>query len=233
MTVRRVMSVLMKIVGGFVAVVLVIYVAVNLASMARGWHQRGELSDAFAERAEPLLPALREHQVAMVREVGRPPDRSRIEQVCAFDHDDSGWMINNFRERCSMRAVSAWRVESPDDGRRLLEVVPPEYPVADPTCEALGTPVRATELTVGEEGHVDVFLALAGRDPDRECGDLTLYGNETRTVEGDAEPLSADSTWVVVVADSGDLIDEDIGCAAWSVLFCDNPFTDHAWADLG
>ena len=141
-------------------------------------------------------------------------------------------MINNFRERCSVRAVSAWRVESADAGRRLLAVVPPDYPVADPTCEELGTPRRATPGTTAE-GRVDVFLALPGRDPDRECGDVTLYGVETRTVEGDAEPLSVDSAWVVVVEDTGDLVDEDIGCAHWSVIFCDNPFTDHAWADLG
>ena len=232
MTARRVMSVLVKIVGGFLAVVLVVYLVVNLASMARGWHQRGELSDDFTARAERLLPALREHQVAVSDEVGRPPERSRIEQVCAFDHDDSGWMVNNYRERCSLRAVSAWRVASPAAGRRLLAVVPPDHPVADPTCEELGTPVRPT-ATATDEGRVDAFLALPGREPDRECGDLTTYGTETRLVEGDEGLLSADSAWVVVVADSGDLVDEDIGCAAWSVLFCDNPFTGHAWADLG
>lgn len=228
----RVLSGFFKVVGGFLALVLLIYVAVNLASMARGWQQRGELADEFATQARPLLPALRTRRVALSDEAGREPDRAWIEQVCSFDSDDSGWMVNNYRERCSLRAVSVWQVDSADAGRRLLQVVPPDYTVDDPGCEELGPVGRGATPGSTTDPVVGVSLALAGRDAESACGNWASYGSKTRTVEGDAEPLSVDSTWVVVVEDTGDLVDEDIGCAHWSVLFCDNPFTDHAWADL-
>lgn len=219
----RAMSVLTKTVGALIALVLVAYLATNLFSLARGWHLRGQLADEFTAAAQPLLPELRAGQAALVEEVGREPDRAWIEQVCSFNHDDSGWMINNYREQCSVRSVRAWQVESVDAGRNLLSVTPPEYPLSDPTCDDLGT---------RESGTIDVTLALAGRDMDRECGHETAWGGQTRQIDGDAAPLPVDSTWVVVAEDTGNLVDAAIGCAHWSVLFCDNPFTDHAWADL-
>ena len=36
--------------------------------------------------------------------------------------------------------------------------------------------------------------------------------------------------WLLLVAEQP-LVDEDIGCARWSVLFCDNPWTGHAFGD--
>lgn len=229
----RVLSGVTKLVGGLLAVVLVVYLAVNLTSLAPGWQQRGELADDFAAQAEPLLPDLRERQSALGDEAGHP-DRAWIEQVCAFDSDDSGWMVNNYRERCSLRSVTAWQVESAGAGRDLLEVTPPDHTADGPGCEELGTlGGGSTRPGTAEVRTQGVSLALAGRAADSVCGDWTSYGSRTRTVEGGDEPLPLDATWVVVVESTGDLIDEDIGCAHWSVLFCDNPFTDHAWADLG
>ncbi|PKH37804.1 hypothetical protein SAMN05192575_101854 [Nocardioides alpinus] len=232
-TAMRVLSGMTKLVGGLLALVVLVYLAVNLTAMARGWQQRGELADAFADQATPLLPDLRERQAALGDIAGRQPDRARIEQVCAFDSDDSGWMVNNYRERCSLRTVTAWQVESADAGRALLPVVPPDHSVDAPGCAELGTLGRGTPRPGTDAQGQGVSLALAGRAPDSTCGGWASYGSKVRTVEGDDDPLSLDSTWVVVVEGSGDLIDEDIGCAHWSVLFCDNPFTDHAWADLG
>ena len=223
-TAARALSAVMKVVGGLLALVLVVYLAVNLAGLARGWHQRNQLADDFTEQARELLPELRDQQAAVAAEAGREPERAWIEQVCSFGHDDSGWMINNYREQCSVRAVSAWRVESLATGRSLLRVTPPDYPIHDPTCEELGT-LR--------DGSGNVSLALAGRDADSRCEDATSYGTETRTIDGDSEPLPTDATWVVVADDTGNLVDADIGCTHWSLLFCDNPFTDHAWAELG
>lgn len=226
------LSVLVKVVGGFVALVLVVYVAVNLASMARGWQQRGALADEFAAEAEPLLPAMRDRRAEVGVEVGREPDRAWIEQVCTFGSDDSGWMVNNYRERCAVRAVSAWQVDTVDAGRRALRVTPPDYTVDQPGCEQLGTVGRPGTPGRTSDPAVEVFLASAARDPEQPCGAGVPYGTESRAVEGEVEELPLDATWLVVVDDSGDLVDEDIGCARWSVLFCDNPFTDHAWADL-
>ena len=131
-------------------------------------------------------------------------------------------MVQNYRERCRVRAVSAWRVDSEDGGRGLLQVTPPEYAASDATCEELG-----------RTGEADVFLALSGRPEDSGCGDaLSSFGTETRVVVGSDDAMPLDEDWVVAVSDTGDLVDADIGCAHWSVIFCDNPFTDHAWADL-
>ena len=227
------LSVLVRVVGGFVALVVLVYLAVNLASMARGWQQRGELADEFAASAEPRLPDLRDRRAAVSAEVGREPDRAWVEQVCSFGSDDSGWMVNNYRERCALRAVSAWQVETPDAGRRLLRVAPPDHTVDQPGCEQLGTLGRSGAPGRTSDPTVEVFLASAARDPEDPCGAGQPYGSRARAVEGEVEELPLDATWLVVVDDSGDLVDEDIGCAHWSVIFCDNPFTDHAWADLG
>lgn len=227
------LPVLVRVVGGFVALVVLVYVAVNLASMARGWQQRGELADEFAAVAGPLLPELRDRRETVSAQVGREPDRAWIEQVCSFGSDDRGWTVANYRERCALRAVSAWQVEGVDVGRRLLTVTPPDHTVDQPGCEQLGTLGRPSAPGRTSDPTVEVFLASAARDPEAPCGAGQSYGSRARAVEGEVGALPLDATWLVVVDDSGDLVDEDIGCAHWSVIFCDNPFTDHAWADLG
>jgi hypothetical protein len=53
--------------------------------------------------------------------------------------------------------------------------------------------------------------------------------DEARGLAGERAGLG-EERWLLLVAEQP-LVDEDIGCARWSVLFCDNPWAGHAVGD--
>ena len=205
----RALSVLLRIVAGLVAVVVLVYLAVNGAAVLQAHERRGELEDQMTRRLERALPAAADRQQDVVARAGREPDERWIEQHCDFSSDDAGWIVRSYRETCSVRSLSAWRVESVEEATTLL-AVDGDGLSAYGGCRGLGT--------VDDADAYLVDAAAADRHPWCTGADL----GESRDLVGDRVALDA-GRWLLVV-DQQPLLDEAIGCVRWSVLFCGNPF---------
>ncbi len=210
------MRLLLRIVAGLLALVVLGYLAVNGAAMVQAREQRDDIAEQVTAGLEDAVPAAADRQLDLVGAAGREPDAHWIEQACRFDTDDAGWMVQSHREVCSVRSVTAWRVGSPGEGLALLAVEGPGGTAYD-GCQPLGM------LDEAEVTYVDA----AGADGEPWC---TSALDAARPVLGERSEL-AGGRWVMAV-DEAPLVDEPIGCAHWSVLFCDNPFGDrHAFGE--
>lgn len=76
-----------------------------------------------------------------------------------------------------------------------------------------------------------MFLAARRCPPHRSGGQHLLRharpAGDARTLAGERVALR-EGRWLLLVAEQP-LVDETIGCAHWSVLFCDNPWMGHAF----
>lgn len=222
----RVVSSALRIAAGLVAGLVLLYVVVNGASLVGGVVERHRVTDEVSAVLPRILPSAERAQGELVAEVGREPERRWIEQACRHDHDDSGWIVVSWREVCVMRSVAAWRVASEQEARALVPTADGDrwtYQGCTP-LGAVGPPgvVAGPEATYVDqsasrgEGEVWCVFELGPADDAR-----TLAGERTDLGEG---------RWLLLVAEQP-LVDEDIGCARWSVLFCDNPWTGHPFAE--
>lgn len=213
----RAVSVLLKVVGGVLALVVLAYLAFNGASLVHAHQRRGDIADQMGAELEKALPAAADRQQDVVAAAGREPDERWIEQHCKFASDDSGWIVQNYREVCSVRGLAAWRVESPDEAADLLAVEGRAGTAYD-GCQPLGTVDEAEAYVVD----------TAAADGDPWCTEATL--GASRDLVGERVPLD-EGSWLLVV-DERPLVEESIGCVRWSVIFCDNPFGDrHAFGE--
>ncbi len=210
------MRLFLRIVAGLLALVVLGYLAVNCAVVLEARERRGDIAERMTVELEDAVPAAADRQQDLVGAAGREPDAHWVEQACRFETDDAGWMVQGYREVCSVRSVTAWRVGSPGEGLALL-AVEGEAGAAYDGCQRLGT------LDDADVTYVDP----AGADGEPWC---TSALDSARPVLGERSDLAAD-LWVVAV-DEAPLVDEAIGCAHWSVIFCDNPFGDrHAFGE--
>ncbi|GAA1914560.1 hypothetical protein [Nocardioides hwasunensis] len=215
------MRTLLKVLAGLLALVVVGYLGVNLVAVIGAHQQRGDIAERVSAELESAVPAALDRHQELVDAAGRDADVAWVEQVCDFATDDGGWIVQNYREVCTLRSVSAWQVGSDVEARGLLTVSGDQQAAYD-GCERLGT------IGEAEVSHVDVD---ASSDGEPSCLRLLRPVGETHPVAG--EPTESWSGRWVVVRDEQPLVDEDIGCAHWSVLFCDNPFGDeHAFGDV-
>ena len=216
-----VLRIVVRLVAALVALVMLVYVAVNLVGVARASALRDRLSDRLTERLADQVPAARLRSDRTVRGIGREPTHQWLEQDCAFATDEGGWMVLNHRQVCALRAVHAWPASSAADARRLVRGVAGlrgvrDYPIGDCVPVAAGSLGRAW------------FVRSSGED-ERWVGCLAAYGAATEPVDGQRTVLDPEQGWLVVVSEEP-LLDADLGCVRWSVLFCDNPFGDElAW----
>ena len=222
MVVMRVVSVVLKVLAALVSFLLLFYVASNVGAVAEGVVQRHRLSDDVTALLPRIQPSAREAQDELVDSVGRTPERRWIEQACHFDHDDSGWIVVDWREVCLMRSVTAWRVESELEARELVPTTGRDTWQHD-GCLPLGTAGGPGVVEGPEATYVD--RSASADDPWclRELGPA----DDARTLTGERTEIG-EGRWLVLVAEQP-LVDESIGCAHWSVLFCDNPWGDHAF----
>lgn len=211
------LSVLARTVGGLLALVVLAYLVVNGISVAQAQQRRGELEDQMSARLEKALPVAADRQQDLVAAADREPDERWIEQHCDFSSDDSGWIVQNYRETCSIRSLTAWQVDSDVEATSLLAVEGEEQ-LAYAGCQPLGT-VDDAEAYVVDPSAVD-------REP--WCTGAALGASSD--LVGERTALD-DGRWLLVV-DEQPLVDEAIGCVRWSVVFCSNPFGDrHAFGD--
>jgi hypothetical protein len=224
MATMRLVSIVLGVLAGLVAFVLLFYVALNVGAVAEGVVQRHRLSGDVTEVLPRILPSAEQAQDELVGSVGRDADRRWIEQACRFETDESGWIVTDHREVCVMRSVTAWQVPSERDARDLV-------PTTDPGewgyrgCTPLGT-AGEPGVVAGPEATYVVWVA--GAD---EPWCLWEIGpaDDARTLAGERVAFD-EGRWLVLVAEQP-LVNESIGCAHWSVLFCDNPWTDHAFGE--
>ncbi len=215
----RVLSVLAKVLGGLFALVVLAYLGFNGASLVQAHEKRDALADLVTAELEKALPPAADRQQDVVAAAAREPDERWIEQHCQFDTDDSGWIVQSYREVCTIRGVAAWRVESADEARDLL-AVEGQAGLAHDGCEPIGF-VDEAEVT---------FVDAATADGEPWCTRTLSAAGSARGLVGDRVPLEA-GRWLLVV-DEQPLVDEPIGCVHWSVIFCDNPFgDDHAFGE--
>ena len=215
----RALTVLTKVVGGLLALVVLAYLGFNGASLVQANQKRDDVADRVTEALERALPAAADRQQDVVAAATREPDERWIEQHCEFRTDDAGWIVQSYREVCTIRGVTAWRVESPDEARDLL-AVEGRAGLAHDGCEPLGV-VEEAEVT---------FVDAATADGDPWCTSTLSASDTARGLVGDRVTLEQ-GPWLLVV-DEQPLVDEPIGCLHWSVIFCDNPFgDDHAFGE--
>ena len=214
---ERALSVLVKVVGGLVALVVLGYLVVNGAAVLQAHQKRDAIADRMSAELETSLPVAADRQQELVAAAGREPDERWIEQHCDFSSDDAGWIVQNYRETCSIRTLTAWQVASDREGAALLPVEGEGISTID-GCDSLGT--------VGDADAYVVDRQAAEGEP--WCTGATL--GASRDLVGERVTLAADR-WLLVV-DEQPLVDEAIGCVRWSVIFCSNPFGDrHAFGE--
>ena len=220
----RIVSTLFKVLARLVALVVAIYVLANGAAVAVGLVERQQVARDVTTVLARILPSAEHAQHELVDAVGDEPDRRWIEQSCEFGTDDSGWMVQNHRETCVLRSVSAWRVGSEQEARDLGDLPDQRLPGWD-GCLPLGL--------AGEPGVVEgpeaTYVDPAASDGEPWCTRDLGTARDARALTGERAALDG-GPWLLLVAEQP-LVDEPIGCAHWSVLFCDNPWNGHAFGD--
>ena len=215
----RVLTVLTKVLGGLLALVVLAYLGFNGASLVQAHQKRDDVADRVSAELEQALPAAADRQQDVVAAASREPDERWIEQHCEFDTDDAGWIVQSYREVCSIRGVTAWRVESAGEARDLL-TLEGQAGLAHDGCEPIG---------FVDEAQV-IFVDAATADGEPWCTRTLSAPGTARALVGDRVALEP-GRWLLVV-DEQPLVDEPIGCLHWSVIFCDNPFgDDHAFGE--
>lgn len=215
----RALSVVAKVVGGLLALVVLAYVVVNGAALVQARQERGDISDQVTRALEEATPAAADRQQDVIAATGREPDVRWVEQACEFSTDDAGWMVQGYRETCLVRGVTAWAVESLEEARGLLPLQVREELAYD-GCQPLG---------VVDEAEV-VYVDDASADGDPWCTSGLGTSDAARGLVGDRAAIGP-GRWLLVLDDQP-LVDEPIGCVRWSVLFCSNPFGDeHAFGE--
>jgi hypothetical protein len=134
----RALTAVVRVVGGLLALVVLAYLGSNGAAMFQAHERRDEVADLVTDELERALPVAADRQQDLVAAAGREPDVRWLEQHCEFGSDDAGWIVQGYRETCSVRGVTAWRVASPEQARGLLAVEGEESTTYD-GCQPLGT----------------------------------------------------------------------------------------------
>lgn len=220
----RLLSWFLTCVAGLVVLVLGLYGLVNGIAVVEGMQHRRQVADDVTATLERVLPRAQRAQDATVERVGREPDRRWIEQSCGFSTDDAGWIAQNYRETCVIRTVTAWQVDSQQQARGLASPHG-EAMLAYDGCVPLG--LVSTPRGGGDVEATYVDPAAAVEEPSCTYGLGT--SEYARALAGERAALG-DGRWLLLVAEQP-LVDEDIGCAHWSVIFCDNPWTGHAFGE--
>lgn len=210
--------------GLVVGLVVALYLVVNLVPVVKAEQERGRLEGVATERLRTTLPDVASSLDDARAAIGRDPDTTWVEQSCRFSTDDGGWIVQNYREVCRVTAAAMWDVDD-EAGARAL---------AGRLAASANDSAHAGEPCVGiGRGDPRVTFVPPGTDLDARgwCAGLTASYGDRRVLVG-APPERSVTMGSLVVTATTPLLDEDIGCSHWSVLFCGNPFGDeHAFGD--
>lgn len=228
---KSVIRVAFKAVALLVALVVVLYLVVNLAGLVSARGQRADLGDQITQRISAKLPQSQQRADEVASRITSEPTHAWTAQQCGFSTNDAGWMVQDYREVCTLESVRVWQVSTESEARTLLG----EQVQAG--TEALGSDACRTYEVSHAIGKQDDFadrqlrLLYVGpaAEGSRYCDPTDSTYEQRRGVVGKIPPLDASQGWLVVMQ-TDELVDEVIGCLHWSVIFCDNPFGDDpAW----
>jgi hypothetical protein len=211
-----------------VALVLGIYLVVNVVGVIAAQGTRERVSEQLTERLGEEVPDVQRRAAATTVRVDPEPVYTWVAQACRFDTDDAGWMVQNYRQVCDAEAGAAWSVTSEDAATTMVD----DLLVADVPSYRSGSCV-----TLGMTGDVfgkhETFLYVApgGDRGERYCVPGADGHPARRAVVRELPSLDPSQGWLLVLTTTP-LVDEDLGCLHWTVLFCDNPFGDeYAWGE--
>lgn len=219
-----------KAIAAIVALVVVLYLVVNIAGLVSARGKRAEIGDQITQRISTQLTQSQQRADAVAGRIGTEPTHAWTAQQCGFSTNDAGWIVQDYREVCALESVRVWKVSDESEARTLLggQVQAGTKPMGHEAC--------STYEVSHAIGKQDVFAASQLRfmhvgpasEGNRYC-DPTNTSERRRSVVGTIPTLDPSQGWLVVTQ-TDELVDEVIGCLHWSVLFCDNPFGDApAW----
>lgn len=208
----------LRVVGWLLGLVVVAYLAVNLFAVGRGVLERHALAGDVTDLLADQVPAALEEQAALDTRVGRPADHQWVEQTCQRTNNDAGWFVDSYRETCELRAVSLWRTGSSAEAAELAQAGQGRRTGPLQGCERLDDTADGAEAS---------YVVVDGAEP--WC--LSRSFADHRTLVGERAAVDPGG-WLLVVK-SSPLVDETIGCARWTLLFCDDPWGEsrHAWGE--
>jgi hypothetical protein len=224
--VRRTLRVVLTGTVLVVALVLVAYLAVNLLGLVAAQGTRDRVSEAVSERLVEEVPTVRDRSEALAGRVDAEPSHHWVAQACHFTSTDSGWIVQSHRQVCDAEALVAWPVDSRREAEMLVaDLRPPDRSsYRSGSCLSFGV-----DGDFGGERQQFVHVAPGGDRTDRWCVPAEDGYPSRRAVMEEVADLDPDQGWLLLLT-LAPLVDEDIGCLHWSVVFCDNPFGDElAW----
>jgi len=228
---QRILRLTAITVAAVAGLALAAYLVVNVSSVVTAHGKRAALSDQITQRIAEVRPTSQARLGTVSQHIEVPPDHTWVAQRCAFDTDDSGWMVNNYREACALESVHVWQVDSEAQARGLLGVLGQvaDEPSRSDSCLRFDLSSRLGEQDPFADSRTEVTFAVPGGSDSQWCLPTHQSGPSRRGLGGPVPNLDASQGWLVVVQ-TDELIDEAIGCAHWSVIFCDNPFgKELAW----
>ena len=136
--------------------------------------------------------------------------------------------MQSHREVCVAEAVVAWPVDSEQRAEELVaDLRPPDRsPYRSGSC-----------LSFGVDGDLFgrhqqfLYVAPGGDRAARWCVPAEAAAPPVARSSERWSTSTRSRGWLLLVTVEP-LVDEDIGCQRWSVVFCDNPFGDElAWGE--
>lgn len=226
---NRFFSLVGKVLAGMFVLIVAGYLLINVGAMMAAKQKRSTVKADLTQRLATAVPAAKGHQaetIAAGSSLGVPA-RAWIAQDCDFPTSDAGWMVQSYRQACTLTSVTAWQVDSEDAARAAVKQFPETLVGATPDpdryvgsdCETL------TESAAGDSRSVEAVLVKANSDDPYWCGKTYTPGFYHRVIAGTPTPLDQGRPWLVVRAVER-LGEVDLGCTHWSILFCGNPFGD-------
>lgn len=223
-----------RILGGLLALALVVYLAVNLISWFSAWNNKKGARERLTTQLATVVPQAREHQRRVAEALGTP-EHTLLVQRCEITTSDSGWMVQDYRQECVLEAIDAYAAPSLGQARRLVSGAPPDVvgdPVEEDAAEDRATGGCTTLRARGDEGGRrkpgETYLASFFLRPDPSgaafCGarfQPSPYQPE-QVLGGQHVALDTSRPWLLV-SRATQLGDDSIGCSRWSILFCSQP----------
>ncbi|WP_404383910.1 hypothetical protein LL946_01105 [Knoellia locipacati] len=230
-TLRRVVRLAAIVVAGLVASVLMLYLIVNVGAVVAARAKRSSLGDEVTRRIAEELPASRQRADSVAGSIPSEPNHSWVAQRCEFETNDSGWIVREYRQVCALESAHAWQVDSRAEADRLLGDLASanEPPSTYGSCTRYAVSPRFREQNLFGESRLELIWSEPESTGARWCLPSADGYQARRSVVAEVPELDPAHGWLVVMQ-TDELVDEVIGCAHWSVIFCDNPFGDElAW----
>ena len=230
-TFLRIVRFVLKALAAVVALAVTVYLVVNVTDVISAKAKRNDLSSQLTQRISEELPATQQRAETAAAGVDSAPTHRWVAQQCGFSTNDAGWIVQNYRQVCSLESVRVWKVSDEAEARALLgdRVQAGSKPSVSGACHRF----EVAESLGKQDAFADTQLTLFYLAPLAQgsswCDPTRSTFDQRRGVVGQVPDLDDTQGWLVLMQ-SDELVDEGIGCVHWSVLFCQNPFGDEpAW----